>query len=103
MIEANQNPDWVCPVCRGICNCSLCLRGKVSPIILRSLMEDIMVSYYFFEKINGRDNALQHTRTHTNRYMDTYLHSIHSMGIMAFVYTVEEKDQGKKLTQGANG
>ncbi|KAK9901924.1 hypothetical protein M0R45_001795 [Rubus argutus] len=28
VIEANQNPDWVCPVCRGICNCSLCLRGK---------------------------------------------------------------------------
>ncbi|XP_072971395.1 uncharacterized protein [Typha angustifolia] len=24
VLEANKNPDWVCPVCRGICNCSLC-------------------------------------------------------------------------------
>ena len=28
VIEANQNPDWICPVCRGICNCSLCHMGK---------------------------------------------------------------------------
>nr|POF23607.1 isoform 4 of cell division cycle-associated 7-like protein [Quercus suber] len=28
VIEANQNPDWICPVCRGICNCSLCRKGK---------------------------------------------------------------------------
>ncbi|GLT55223.1 hypothetical protein SLA2020_283640 [Shorea laevis] len=26
--EANQNPNWICPVCRGICNCSLCRQGK---------------------------------------------------------------------------
>ncbi|KAL6213528.1 hypothetical protein ACLB2K_012975 [Fragaria x ananassa] len=28
VIEANKNPDWVCPVCRGICNCSLCRKEK---------------------------------------------------------------------------
>ncbi|ONH91421.1 hypothetical protein PRUPE_8G113300 [Prunus persica] len=28
VIEANQNPDWVCPACRGICNCSLCRKAK---------------------------------------------------------------------------
>ncbi|CAN1133557.1 Cell division cycle-associated 7-like protein [Linum perenne] len=28
VIEVNQNPDWICPVCRGICNCSLCRKGK---------------------------------------------------------------------------
>ncbi|XP_057964864.1 uncharacterized protein LOC131155627 [Malania oleifera] len=26
--EANQNPSWICPVCRGICNCSLCRQAK---------------------------------------------------------------------------
>ncbi|OMO56772.1 hypothetical protein CCACVL1_26283 [Corchorus capsularis] len=26
--EANENPNWVCPVCRGICNCSLCRKAK---------------------------------------------------------------------------
>ncbi|XP_051141080.1 uncharacterized protein LOC127258324 [Andrographis paniculata] len=26
--EVNQNPDWVCPVCRDICNCSRCRRQK---------------------------------------------------------------------------
>ncbi|KAK2978385.1 hypothetical protein RJ640_016487 [Escallonia rubra] len=26
--EANENPDWICPVCRGICNCSNCRRQK---------------------------------------------------------------------------
>ncbi|KAL3651905.1 hypothetical protein CASFOL_004907 [Castilleja foliolosa] len=26
--EVNENPDWVCPVCRGICNCSRCRRNK---------------------------------------------------------------------------
>ncbi|KAG9440771.1 hypothetical protein H6P81_020936 [Aristolochia fimbriata] len=24
VLEAKQNPNWICPVCRGICNCSLC-------------------------------------------------------------------------------
>lgn len=28
VLEALQNPDWVCPVCRGICNCSLCRNAK---------------------------------------------------------------------------
>ncbi|KAM7474945.1 hypothetical protein LguiB_022188 [Lonicera macranthoides] len=26
VIEANENPDWTCPACRGICNCSRCRR-----------------------------------------------------------------------------
>ncbi|KAK9077290.1 hypothetical protein SSX86_005627 [Deinandra increscens subsp. villosa] len=26
--EANANPDWVCPVCRDICNCSRCRKIK---------------------------------------------------------------------------
>lgn len=26
--EVNQNPNWTCPVCRGICNCSRCRREK---------------------------------------------------------------------------
>ncbi|GLU02979.1 hypothetical protein SLE2022_202040 [Rubroshorea leprosula] len=28
VIEANQNPNWICPVCRGVCNCSRCRRRK---------------------------------------------------------------------------
>lgn len=28
MIEATQNPGWICPACRGICNCSLCRQAK---------------------------------------------------------------------------
>ncbi|XP_022971704.1 cell division cycle-associated protein 7-like [Cucurbita maxima] len=28
VLEAQQNPDWICPVCRGICNCSLCRQAK---------------------------------------------------------------------------
>ncbi|KAG6761462.1 hypothetical protein POTOM_034683 [Populus tomentosa] len=28
VIEVNQNPNWICPVCRGICNCSLCRHAK---------------------------------------------------------------------------
>ena len=28
VIEVNQNPNWICPVCRGICNCSLCRQHK---------------------------------------------------------------------------
>ncbi|KAF8406362.1 hypothetical protein HHK36_008449 [Tetracentron sinense] len=31
VLEANQNPNWVCPVCRGICNCSLCRVSKGWP------------------------------------------------------------------------
>lgn len=31
VLEANQNPDWICPVCRGICNCSLCRQAKGWP------------------------------------------------------------------------
>lgn len=28
VLEANQDPNWICPVCRGICNCSLCRQAK---------------------------------------------------------------------------
>ncbi|XP_023730148.1 uncharacterized protein LOC111877871 [Lactuca sativa] len=28
VLEAMRNPDWICPVCRGICNCSLCRQAK---------------------------------------------------------------------------
>ncbi|CAM8925141.1 unnamed protein product [Rhodiola kirilowii] len=28
VFEANQNPEWICPPCRGICNCSLCRNAK---------------------------------------------------------------------------
>ncbi|KAL1538933.1 hypothetical protein AAHA92_27618 [Salvia divinorum] len=31
VLEANANPDWICPVCRGICNCSLCRQAKGWP------------------------------------------------------------------------
>lgn len=31
VIEANQNPNWICPVCREICNCSLCRQAKGWP------------------------------------------------------------------------
>ncbi|XP_015162121.1 cell division cycle-associated 7-like protein [Solanum tuberosum] len=28
VIETNENVNWICPVCRGICNCSRCRREK---------------------------------------------------------------------------
>ncbi|XP_049383378.1 uncharacterized protein LOC125847741 [Solanum stenotomum] len=28
VLEVNKNPNWLCPVCRGICNCSLCRQAK---------------------------------------------------------------------------
>ncbi|XP_027076561.2 uncharacterized protein [Coffea arabica] len=31
VLEANQNPNWICPVCRAICNCSLCRQSKGWP------------------------------------------------------------------------
>ncbi|KAK9140516.1 hypothetical protein Scep_010197 [Stephania cephalantha] len=31
VLEANKNPDWICLVCRGICNCSLCRQAKGWP------------------------------------------------------------------------
>ncbi|WOH10053.1 hypothetical protein DCAR_0729514 [Daucus carota subsp. sativus] len=31
VLEALENPEWVCPVCRGICNCSLCRNAKGLP------------------------------------------------------------------------
>ncbi|XP_038877908.1 uncharacterized protein LOC120070121 isoform X2 [Benincasa hispida] len=28
VMEVNLNPNWICPVCRGICNCSQCRQSK---------------------------------------------------------------------------
>ncbi|KAJ8766616.1 hypothetical protein K2173_001136 [Erythroxylum novogranatense] len=28
VIEVNENPSWICPACRDICNCSRCRKGK---------------------------------------------------------------------------
>ncbi|KAF9600579.1 hypothetical protein IFM89_010065 [Coptis chinensis] len=29
--EVNQNPNWICPVCHGICNCSQCRKANGLP------------------------------------------------------------------------
>lgn len=31
IVEANEKPNWICPPCRGICNCSLCRQAKGWP------------------------------------------------------------------------
>ncbi|CAH9096416.1 unnamed protein product [Cuscuta epithymum] len=31
VLEANENVNWICPVCRGICNCSFCRQAKGFP------------------------------------------------------------------------
>ncbi|KAF5752930.1 hypothetical protein HS088_TW01G00848 [Tripterygium wilfordii] len=31
VVEAIENPNWICPACRGICNCSLCRQAKGWP------------------------------------------------------------------------
>ncbi|KAL6222514.1 hypothetical protein ACLB2K_005906 [Fragaria x ananassa] len=31
VLEAIENPKWICPVCRGICNCSFCRTAKGWP------------------------------------------------------------------------
>ncbi|KAL4180366.1 hypothetical protein AMTRI_Chr13g124850 [Amborella trichopoda] len=31
LLEAIKKPDWICPVCRGICNCSVCRLKKGWP------------------------------------------------------------------------
>ncbi|KAJ6288572.1 hypothetical protein OIU76_024539 [Salix suchowensis] len=31
VLEALENPNWLCPVCRGICNCSFCRQAKGWP------------------------------------------------------------------------
>ncbi|CAK7339453.1 unnamed protein product [Dovyalis caffra] len=28
VLEALESPNWICPVCRGICNCSFCRQAK---------------------------------------------------------------------------
>ncbi|CAD6253505.1 unnamed protein product [Miscanthus lutarioriparius] len=28
VLEVKKNPNWICPVCRGICNCSICRSKK---------------------------------------------------------------------------
>ncbi|CAI0554271.1 unnamed protein product [Linum tenue] len=28
VLEALEDPNWICPVCRGICNCSFCRQAK---------------------------------------------------------------------------
>ncbi|KAF6160595.1 hypothetical protein GIB67_019535 [Kingdonia uniflora] len=28
VLEVKKNPSWICPPCRGICNCSLCRHAK---------------------------------------------------------------------------
>ncbi|XVF45208.1 hypothetical protein PTKIN_Ptkin02bG0186500 [Pterospermum kingtungense] len=44
VIEANQNPNWICPFCRGICNCSRCRQEKgwrPTGAIYRKQMQDL--------------------------------------------------------------
>uniref|UniRef100_A0A1D1ZKM7 Cell division cycle-associated 7-like protein n=1 Tax=Anthurium amnicola TaxID=1678845 RepID=A0A1D1ZKM7_9ARAE len=62
VLEANENPDWICPVCRGICNCSICrskrgwaptgtLYKKVSSLGYKS------VAHYLIQTRRGLTNV----------------------------------------------
>ncbi|XP_009366187.2 uncharacterized protein LOC103955988 [Pyrus x bretschneideri] len=68
VIEANQNPDWICPVCRGICNCSFCrtkkgwpptgiLYKKVSQLGFKS------VAHYLIHTQQGQTNSGENLET----------------------------------------
>ncbi|KFK24410.1 hypothetical protein AALP_AAs65492U000200 [Arabis alpina] len=53
VLEALENPNWVCPVCRGICNCSLCRNGKgwvpTGPIYRRVSCSSDLVCFRFLD------------------------------------------------------
>ncbi|XP_050364415.1 uncharacterized protein LOC126783071 [Argentina anserina] len=70
VIEANQNPDWICPVCRGICNCSVCLSGKTQELIhddIKELHDEYLmgkdVNSFGSEHVPAEDVSVLNTAT----------------------------------------
>ncbi|XP_020217404.1 LOW QUALITY PROTEIN: cell division cycle-associated protein 7 [Cajanus cajan] len=65
VLEALQNPTWLCPVCRGICNCSLCRQAKgwapTGPLYKKiSALGYKSVAHYLIQtrrSVNGEKNA----------------------------------------------
>ncbi|KAM1529397.1 hypothetical protein ACFX1Z_018611 [Malus domestica] len=68
VIEANQNPDWICPVCRGICNCSFCRTKKGWPPtgILYKKISQLgfkSVAHYLIHTQRGQTNSGENLET----------------------------------------
>ncbi|KAL8229212.1 hypothetical protein R6Q57_014112 [Mikania cordata] len=70
VLEAQQNPDWVCPVCRGICNCSLCRQAKGwSPtgVLYRKISSQgyKSVAHYLIQTFRSGPNLEENNKTDT--------------------------------------
>ncbi|CAN6449374.1 unnamed protein product [Victoria cruziana] len=64
VLEANRTPGWICPVCRGICNCSLCrikkgwlptgtLYKKITRLGYKSVAHYLIQTHRFDAKTEG--------------------------------------------------
>lgn len=68
VLEANQNPDWICPVCRGICNCSLCrlAKGWMPTGYMYRKVEKLgykSVAHYLIQTRRGETNSEEKANT----------------------------------------
>ncbi|KAD7117819.1 hypothetical protein E3N88_05087 [Mikania micrantha] len=70
VLEAQQNPDWICPVCRGICNCSLCRQAKgwaPTGVLYRKISSQgyKSVAHYLIQTFRSGPNLEEDSKTDT--------------------------------------
>ncbi|XP_047339081.1 cell division cycle-associated protein 7-like [Impatiens glandulifera] len=59
VLESKENPNWICPFCRGICNCSRCrhAKGWLPVRLLKAEVEKLgfkSVAHYLIETRNSQ-------------------------------------------------
>lgn len=57
VLEAIENPKWICPVCRGICSCSFCRAAKGWPptgrLLYRKVAFKTMPLFFVFSLLSS--------------------------------------------------
>ncbi|PRQ47806.1 putative transcription factor C2H2 family [Rosa chinensis] len=68
VLEAIENPKWICPVCRGICNCSFCRTAKGWPptgLLYRKIVQlgFKSVAHYLIQTRRAETSLVQNPET----------------------------------------
>ncbi|KAG8081727.1 hypothetical protein GUJ93_ZPchr0014g47547 [Zizania palustris] len=99
VLEAKKNPNWICPVCRGICNCSICRTKKgwfPTGCVYRKVVSlgYKSVAHYLIETKHSSANPAD-----SNKVASTKLETSSASGHVAVAERLDDTEMSSKAGQ----
>ncbi|PKA54576.1 hypothetical protein AXF42_Ash000411 [Apostasia shenzhenica] len=99
VLDVEKNPSWVCPVCRGICNCSLCRirKGWAPTGLLYKKIKGLgykSVAHYLILTRRGQRNSADHESLEP-RELDVNENCSNNSGSGDHQCVVRDNEEGK--------